>query len=202
MRGSVLEMARPHPVASVPQSDGVGPVDDEGFYEEYLAPLETRMLRTVWRVVHDEERARDALQDALVVTWRRRERIRAHPNPEALILRICIHAAIDASRRSRRHDVAVELQETLVEAPGGGPVTLVEAREMREQVRAAIQRLPAKQATAVWMRVLEGCSYRAVAEALECAEVTARVHVRRGRARLGRLLAHLAPGSRTGGGET
>jgi RNA polymerase sigma-70 factor (ECF subfamily) len=189
-------------VASVTQDDVSDLGEDEAFYEEYLAPLETRMLRTVWRVVHDEDTARDALQDAMVVTWRRRDRVRAHPNPPALILRICVHAAIDAVRKGRRRGVEVELPETLTVRPSRGPAAAFEARDLRRQVRAAIGRLPTKQATAVLMRVLEERPYRAVAEALECAEVTARIHVMRGRARLGRLLAHLAPASRIGGGET
>jgi RNA polymerase sigma-70 factor (ECF subfamily) len=187
-------------VASATQDDVADLGEDEAFYETYLASLETRMLRTVWRVVRDEEMARDALQDALVVTWRRRQRIRAHPNPDALILRICIHAAIDAVRRGRKRGVEVELLETLP-APGRGATATVEARELRAHVLSAIGRLPAKQATAVLMRILEERPYRAIAEALECAEVTARIHVMRGRARLGRLLAHLAPAARVVGGE-
>ena len=196
----ILVMTRPGGVASATQDDGTDLGEDEGFYEEYLAPLETRMLRAVWRVVRNEEKARDALQDALVVAWRRRERVRAHPNPEALILRICIHAAIDAVRRGRKRGVEVELPETLP-APGREAAARVEARELRAQVLCAIGRLPAKQATAVLMRVLEERPYRAVADALECAEITARVHVMRGRARLRRLLSHLALAS-DGGGET
>ncbi len=194
-----LAMTRPGGVASATQDDGTDLGEAEAFYETYLASFETRMLRTVWRVVHDEEKARDALQDALVVIWRRRVRVRAHPNPEALILRICIHAAIDAVRRGRRRGAEVELREILP-APGRDITARVEARELRAQVLSAIGRLPAKQATAVLMRVLEERPYRAIAEALECAEVTARIHVMRGRARLRRLLSHLAPGS-GGGGE-
>jgi len=197
----ILAMTRPGGVASATQDDGADLGEDEAFYGEYLAPLETRMLRAVWSVVRDEERARDALQDALVVTWRRRERVRAHPNPEALILRICIHAAIDTVRKSRKRGVEVELPATLPAASREATATL-EARELRAHVLSAIGRLPTKQATAVLMRVLEERPYRAIAEALECAEVTARIHVMRGRARLARLLAHLAPPSRTGGGET
>ena len=83
-----------------------------------------------------------------------------------------------------------------------GPTAALEARALREQVLGAIKRLPAKQATAVVMRVLDEHPYRAIAEVLECAEVTARIHVMRGRARLRRLLAHLAPAARIDGGET
>jgi len=75
---------------------------DDVFYETYLAPLERRMLRTVYRITRDPDRARDALQDAMARVWVQRERVRAHPNPGALVQRIAIHAAIDALRRDRR----------------------------------------------------------------------------------------------------
>jgi RNA polymerase sigma factor (sigma-70 family) len=184
----------------VAQNDVSPPGEGEAFYDEYLAPLETRMLRTAWRIVRDEDVARDALQDALVVVWRRRERVRAHPNPEALILRIVIHAALDAVRKKLRRRAPVELPALVSASPGPGPAAALEVRELREQVLAAVVQLPAKQAAAVSMRVLEERPYRAIAEALECAEVTARIHVMRGRARLGRLLAHLGPESSRGGG--
>jgi RNA polymerase sigma factor (sigma-70 family) len=174
----------------------------DAFYEEYLLPLERRMLRSVWRVVHDEDLARDALQDALFTTWKRRDRVRVHPNPEALILRICIHAAVDVLRRDRRRRDEVELPRSLAAGSRRGPAAVLEARAIREQVLEAVARLPTKQATAVLMRVLDEHPYRAIAETLECAEVTARIHVMRGRARLRRLLAHLVPGARAGGGET
>jgi hypothetical protein len=60
----------------------------DSFYETYLAPLETRMLRTAWRIAGDPDRARDALQDAMARVWAQRDRVCAHPNPGALVLRI------------------------------------------------------------------------------------------------------------------
>lgn len=180
-----------------PHEGAEGSTDATGdaFYDTYLAPLETRMLRAVWRVVRDPDRSRDALQDALAIVWRKRDRIRAHPNPQALILRICLDAALDMLRRSRRRNRHLELDpEPLPEPPApAGPLETAQERELREHVREAITRLPGKQAVAVLMRVVQEEDYPAIAAALGCAEATARVHVTRGRARLARLLAHLAP---------
>ena len=73
-----------------------------------------------------------------------------------------------------------------------------ERSEVLSLVREAVARLPEKQAAAVTLRVLEEQPYEAIAAALGCAEPTARVHVLRGRERLARLLAALAPAA---GGE-
>ena len=168
---------------------------DDVFYDTYLAPLETRMLRTAWRITHDPDRARDALQDAMARVWAQRDRVRAHPNPEALVLRISIHAAIDRLRRERRRLRAEESVEPPAwhASPPGGPATAAERSEVHALVLDAIARLPEKQAAAVALRVLEEQPYEAIAAALGCAEPTARVHVLRGREKLKHLLRALAP---------
>jgi len=175
----------------------------DSFYETYLAPLETRMLRTAWRIARDPDRARDALQDAMARVWAQRDRVRAHPNPGALVLRITIHAAIDGLRRERRRlraEDRTELAAWHASLPAG-PATAAERNEVRALVLDAIARLPEKQAAAVTLRVLEEQTYEAIAAALGCAEPTARVHVLRGREKLKHLLRDLAPAARTAGGK-
>jgi len=168
--------------------------DDDRFYERYVEPFETRMLRAVRRVVRDPELARDAVQDAVVRLWQHRDRVRRHPNPEALVLRVGLHSAIDAVRRGlRRRETGDAALEARPAPAGGGPGESVERREQHEAVVGALARLPRQQALAVLMHVVEEQPYAAVARALGCAEITARVHVMRGRARLRRVLAPLAP---------
>jgi RNA polymerase sigma-70 factor (ECF subfamily) len=176
---------------------------DDAFYDTYLAPLETRMLRTAWRITHEPDRARDALQDAMARVWRQRERVRAHPNPGALILRIAIHAAIDVLRRERRRRRAEESATPAAwrAAPPPGPAAAAESREVRTLVLDAIAGLPEKQAAAVTLRVVEEQPYEAVAAALGCTEPTARVHVLRGREKLARRLGALAPSDRRAGND-
>lgn len=172
---------------------------DDGFYDLYLAPLEGRMLRTVHRVLRDPDAARDALQDALVRIWQRRGAVRRHPNPEALLLRICLHAAIDAIRRQGRRPEksGVDLPARAA-GPGRGPEASLADRERRQAVLEAIAQLPHQQALAILLRIVEEQPYAEVAEGLGCSPITARIHVMRARSRLSRLLAHLAPGKRGG----
>jgi len=181
-----------------PGADGAA--GDDVFYETYLAPLETRLLRTAWRITRDPDRARDALQDAMARVWEHRERIRRHPNPGALVQRIAIHAAIDVLRRARRRRRAEESASPRAwRGATTGTYVDAERAEIRGLVLEAIARLPEKQAAAVTLRVLEERPYEAIAEALGCAEPTARVHVLRGRKKLAGLLrAALAPAA---GGE-
>ena len=180
---------------------GAGSVrGDDTFYDTYLAPLETRMLRTAWRITRDPDRARDALQDAMARIWTHRKRVRAHPNPGALVLRIAIHAAIDVLRRERRRRRA-EGSAAASSWRAIAPAAAAEQREARAMVLEAVARLPRKQAVAVTLRVLEEQPYGTIAAALGCAEATARVHVLRAREKLRHLLRALAPVGRAAGGE-
>jgi len=151
-------------------------------------------MRSVWRVTQDADDADDAFQEAMTQIWQRLPRIRAHPNPSALVLRICTNVACDVVRRKSRRNH----REQSRDAAGANTsvpdvAALILNNERREQMQAAIARLPEQQATAITMRFLLYCPYEEIAQALECAEPTARVHVTRGLGHLRDLLAHLSP---------
>jgi RNA polymerase sigma factor (sigma-70 family) len=169
--------------------------DSEGIYEELIAPLESRMLRSIWRVVRSSDLAEDTLQDALAIIWKKRGMVRRHPNPQALILKICLNAAYDTLRK-RKHSLHHEEISVLTNVPGPPDqeaVHALAAKEMEKEVLQAIGRLPRKQALALLMRILQEESFDVIARTLGCSEVTARIHVSNGRARLQRWLAHLDP---------
>lgn len=167
--------------------------DDKTVYDELIAPMETAMMRSIWRVVRNADRAEDCLQDALTVIWKKRFQIRAHPNPPALILKICLNAAYDSLRkleRMRRHTELSEL-ENAPAPPEQSADRDLEEKEIEELVQRAIRRLPRKRALAVMMRLIQEESFEAIAQALDCSEVTVRIHLFRGRAQLRRWLAPL-----------
>src|SRR5512141_1924911 len=93
-------------------------------YERLIAPIEARLIRTIWGIVRDPADAEDALQEALAVIWRRWDRLQAHPNPEALVLRICINAAHDALRRKYRRVRWFGTEAVPVDAPDPAPSPL------------------------------------------------------------------------------
>jgi RNA polymerase sigma-70 factor (ECF subfamily) len=170
-------------------------MDRQALYEDLIAPMESRMMRSIWRIVRHPDLAEDTLQDALTILWKKLSRVQRHPNPQALILKICLNASYDTLRR-RRRNLRYEEISVLQNAPGpldrsaGG---ILSARETEEEVLQAIARLPRKQAMAVLMRILHDESFETIAQALGCSSITARIHVSKGRARLRQWLAHLNP---------
>lgn len=166
-----------------------------GDYDTLIQPIEDRMIRTVWRIVRDPDDADDAFQEALETIWRRLDHVARHPNPHALILRICINCAYDVLRRKSRRERHIALAEISDEMPASAPSAAeqVASRETREEIYRAIGQLPGKQAEAVLMRFVEDMPYGDIAQALGCREATARKHIARARVKLATALAHLAP---------
>lgn len=153
-------------------------------------------MRCIWRVLQDRDSVKQALQEALLQVWKQRQRIERHPNPGALILRICTEKAIDELRKSVcrvKHEEPIFLDHERQLVDERSPAEMVLRKELHEEVRNAIGELPRKQAIAVMMRIVEGCSYSDISQCLECSEATVRAHVRQGRLRLAALLKHLAP---------
>lgn len=153
------------------------------FYETWIQPHQTLMIRSIWRVVRNQADAEDALQDALMNLWNKREGVKQHPNPKAFILRVCHNSAIDILRKrmrdAQRHtnlNMEPKVYETARDS--------IMDKQTVSQIQYAISQLPRHQATAVMMRIINGEEYQAIAEALDCSEATARVHVMRGKTAL------------------
>lgn len=162
----------------------------EQLYHELIAPIEQQMMRTVAGILRDPEDAADVFQEVLAIVWRKLRRIHRQPNPHRYILRICVNASYDALRkrartRGREVSLGAEARATLVGTPGGAP----EAGEREETVMQAISALPAKQAKAVLLRVVEDLPYAAIGGMLGCSEATARSHVSKGKAHLRTILS-------------
>ena len=166
-------------------------------YEQLIAPIEAQMMRSIWRIVRHPEAAEDTLQDALTIIWKKLDRICRHPNPHALILKICVNAAYDTLRKSRRirqREESAEIQDLPSESPGNGPERL-EQKNVEAEIMGAIRRLPKKQALAVLMRIVQEQPYGSIAQVLDCSEVTVRIHVSKARLKLSQWLSHLDPKS-------
>jgi RNA polymerase sigma factor (sigma-70 family) len=157
-------------------------------YQRLIEPVEERMIAIVTRIIQDPHDSMDVFQEILAVIWKKLKTIDHHPNPQAYILRICVSRCYDALRRKsvRRREVRLnheiqQLQE----------MSSVEQAELSATIREAIALLPAKQAKAVFLRLIEGENYAAIAGVLGCSAATARSHCCKGKASLRTILTDL-----------
>jgi RNA polymerase sigma-70 factor (ECF subfamily) len=173
--------------------------DESGFYSAIIGPIEDRMIRAVWRITRNGQDAEDAMQDALLAVWKRRDRIGRHAAPRALVLKMCIDAAYDVVRRRarRRHEnQPIDGADGLADAAMPPPDDIAR-RELRGEVLGAVARLSRCQAVAITLRVIEELPYEQVAAAMNCGEATARKHVERARNHLRVALAKHEPHPQT-----
>jgi RNA polymerase sigma factor (sigma-70 family) len=164
-------------------------------YVEIIGPIEDQMIRSIWRIVHNEQDAEDALQNALATLWRRWNRVARHANPQALALKICADAAYDALRRRSRAQRNVEPHPPS-DCPVDGrrpPLDELEADDLRAEIQAALGQLSRQQAVAVVLRLCDELPYDQIAAAMGCTAATARKHVERARGNLRVVLARHEP---------
>ena len=168
-------------------------------YERLIAPIETRMIRTIWGIVRDREEAQDALQEALTDDLEALGSAAKPPEPRG-----AGHAHLHQCGPRR---ASSEAPASAVVWNGGRGRRSARFRSFRSGRRGGRggagpcsvgDRLAARnQATAIVMHAVEDIPYDAVAAAMRCHEVTVRTHVARARAKLRALLADLVPTGRT-----
>ncbi len=162
-------------------------------YNQLIKPIEHQMIQTIWRIVRHPQDAEDALQEALITIWKKWEQIQAHPNPKALILTICIHAAYDVCRKRARKPVHETIDYRLSD-DRALPSDEVERKELHAALLREIGRLPKNQRLSIHMRYVEGFTDQEIATTLDCAEVTVRKHISRACEKLRRQLPEIKTG--------
>jgi len=163
-------------------------------YNDLIRPIEGTLMKSVYRIVQDPHDAEDAFQEGLAKIWRDLAKIRRHPNPRALILRLFANVARDALRKRIRRIRRENATPALDSYPGNvqSPTSAID----RSRILEAIAELPRRQAEVLLMRVVQDQPYDAIARAIGCSEATARTHALRGRTKLAEALADMNPNLR------
>ncbi|OGO53554.1 MAG: hypothetical protein A2V84_01190 [Chloroflexi bacterium RBG_16_70_13] len=152
-------------------------VGAEAEFGAFFVEAFPRVTRTVALMLHDARRAEDVAQDAFVQLLKNWDKISRYERPDAWVRRVAIRLAMRALRRDRLW--------SLVKADVRQPMPL-QPRDL--DVTDAVRRLPGMQRAAVVLFYYEDLPIADIAQALGCAEPTARVHLHRARRRLAELL--------------
>ncbi|KYP81365.1 RNA polymerase sigma factor [Ferroacidibacillus organovorans] len=167
----------------------------EGIARREQAALETfydRHERMVFsfalRCVADRSLAEEVVQDVFTRLWRSAERYDGQKaKVSTWLLTITRRIAIDHHRKSMRNvpvqsDVDDRLQQ--LEESDPGPPEQVEANEMKDLVRSALNRLPNDQREAIERMYYQGQTQKEIAEAIRVPLGTVKGRIRLGLARL------------------
>ncbi len=162
-------------------------------WEEILRRDGPAAWRSAYRLTGNRADADECLQEALVVAVgvARREEVRCW---KALLQHLATARALDRLRKRRRRGAFEPVADwEAVGGPSPSPLESAEEAELAGSLRAALGRIPPKQAEAFTLHALEGWSYGEVAEHLGASVDAVGVLLHRARARLRQLLASSCP---------
>lgn len=151
--------------------------DAEAEYSWFYRGEYPNVVRTVYLILHDRQRAEDTTQDAFVQLYARWNKVSRYERPDAWVRRIAIRMAIRHIKRERMR----ALLERESRAPSISPTVDVDLlRAMRE--------LPVTQRVAVVLFYFEDRPIAEIEHILGTSEGAVKMALQRARHRLGELL--------------
>ena len=154
---------------------------------------EPAVAATVIGMLGPGDEAEDVGQETFIRFYASLERFREESSLKTYLTRIAINLSLNALKRRKkffaRHVEGDSREATLFHA-GAGPSGQVEATEVRERVRAAIDQLAAGHRAVVTLRLIDGYSTRETAEMLGLPEGTVLSRLSRA---LKKMEPHLRP---------
>ncbi|HSO28919.1 MAG TPA: RNA polymerase sigma factor [Candidatus Sulfomarinibacteraceae bacterium] len=128
------------------------------------------LYAVAYRILRDTGLAEDALQNALVIAWRRIPNLREPDRAEAWFHRILVNACYDESQRARPWIASVRV------LPADGPRTPDDSDALadRDELERAFRRLPLDQRAVFVLHHYIGLPLVEIAELLEIPAGTAR----------------------------
>ena len=136
-------------------------------FQTLLGERSRRWYNACLRVTRDPDLAADAVQEALLKAWGRRDDFRGESDLDTWIHRIALNAAIDLVRRRKSH-AADELDaETLVAAAGAAPDSEYTQDAIARDVATAMERLTTLERQTFLLKHVEGWQLHEIAESLQ-----------------------------------
>ncbi len=130
------------------------------------------------RITRNPDLAADALQDALLSAWAKREQFERSARLDTWIHRIAINAALQLLRRQKPG--VFEPYETEAADPAPGPDDARLADELDESLNTALETLSDIERLCFVLKHIEQWRIREIADELECSEGTVKQALFRG----------------------
>lgn len=143
-------------------------------------------------ILQDSDLASDAVQDAFLKAYGALTEYRGRGLFGAWIRKILVNQCLSLLRQRHSYLSLEELDGEMV-SPERSPEEHAVAESEADAIRRAIGRLPAHYRAALVLRVVEGLSYREIAQLLGVPDSTIETWIHRGRLRMRAMLRPPAP---------
>ncbi len=164
---------------------------DEAAFEELFQGQRGRLLAVTRRLLHSEEDARDAVQDAFLSAWRSIDGFEGQSRLSTWLHRIAVNVALMKLRsRGRRPEGDFEeVPPARLSRPREEEAdALFERKQARELLRRSLKRLPRRHRTILFLRDIEELDTAHVAGRLGLTANAVKIRLHRARRALRGLL--------------
>lgn len=145
----------------------------EQFYRRELKPV----IGLAYALSGSRSAAEDLAQEAFLAAHSSWERVSQYEKPEAWVRRVVANKSVSMFRRKMREAKAMARMK-----PESSYLPRIPAED--DEFWKEVRGLPKRQSQAIALHYLEEMSVAEIAEILECAEGTVKVHLHKGRKRL------------------
>ena len=130
-----------------------------------LLRFEGDLIRYAQRIVGDEGRARDVVQETFLKLWRI-DRALVDGHLVEWLYTACRNQAVDVWRKEQRMQTLAEETVAVRASKLPSPAAVVERRDSAAQVLDLVDRLPANQQEAIRLKFQSGLSYREISRVM------------------------------------
>lgn len=166
-------------------------------FETLIKQHQVIAYNIAYRILGDQEDAKDAAQEALIKVFKNLPGFKAESQFSTWLYRIVVNTCTDYMRKHRKittvsTDKGLETEEGTLqtELPDErmAPEVVFEQTELKQKVQAAISALPEQNRTVIVLRDVQGMSYDVIASMLDLPVGTVKSRINRGRDMLKKLL--------------
>ncbi len=150
-------------------------------FRKNIEPILGKLYRLAKFVLRDEEKAKDAVQEALAKLWARNAESGETKNFKALAYVAVRNVCIDVLRK--KGEDAIEYDDEIF-VSDENPQKSMEKKELKLALDKAIAKLSEKYKTAIILREIEGAEYGEISKILGVSPGACRIIVSRARKKL------------------
>jgi len=172
---------------------------DRAAFDLLVLKYQNKIIHLVSRYVKDSHAAQDVAQEAFIKAYRGLARFRGESAFYTWLYRIAINTAknyiVSEKRRVPEFEVdayeAEQFGENHALKEIASPEHVLLSEEIKQQIAVTIRGLPSDLKEAITLREVEGLSYEAIAESMDCPIGTVRSRIFRAREAIDKVLESL-----------
>ena len=133
------------------------------YFKKKILPLKDKLFRYALNYLKESSVAEDVIQEVFLKLWRNRKELNKIKNIEAWSMTMTKNISLDVLKRNKaEYTDPVFIKEPMMRA--SAPDNLLEQSELKGSVHEIIESLSEKQRQVVFLRDIEGYSYKEISE--------------------------------------